>query len=232
MGKLKWEVLAGEIREAWRELWHNASLLGTNWGDLAEAEEPMIDEWIALMIPLWADGIQESLFLDHGVTWKLSMYGRSGATCAPVDLACYGYRGEYSRDLGDGALRYDDCYRDLNGYNHDYRILGALGDLNMHVKSYCDDMPQLWEKAKVDFGWTFDEDDDDPMTEVATVADVPAGAMLVTDSQDTEAIKRMYPETADEYDGFFVIVGDGEYTAVWGFHGLIPDLNKPVSRVD
>jgi len=56
---------------------------------------------------------------------------------------------------------------------------------------------------------------------------------LVTDSQDVEGIKDLYgnDKELEEFDGFFVKVGEGEYTELYGFHGITPYLKKPVYKV-
>lgn len=63
---------------------------------------------------------------------------------------------------------------------------------------------------------------------VGTLRDLPAELGLVTDSQEVQYIKELFgnpPEMA-EFDGFLIKVGEGEITAVWGFHGNIPYLHK------
>ena len=48
---------------------------------------------------------------------------------------------------------------------------------------------------------------------------------------DTESIKEHIGESAKEYDTFFVPVGEGEYTEVWGIHGIVPRLDKIATRI-
>lgn len=57
--------------------------------------------------------------------------------------------------------------------------------------------------------------------------------VLVTDSQDTEAIKEDFGHrpAVERFDGFFVKVGEGEYTEVYGFEGIVPELWKPVYKI-
>lgn len=50
---------------------------------------------------------------------------------------------------------------------------------------------------------------------------------LLVDSQDTEELREVY----HGYEGFFVRVGDGEYTEVWGFVGTVPYKSKIVSKL-
>lgn len=54
-----------------------------------------------------------------------------------------------------------------------------------------------------------------------------SGLTLLVDSQDTEELKKEFPD----YDSFFVEVGEGEYTQVWGFVGIVPYLSKFVSKL-
>jgi hypothetical protein len=51
---------------------------------------------------------------------------------------------------------------------------------------------------------------------------------LVTDSQDVQAVKDQLgnSDALDDFDGFFVNVGEGEYTEVYGFQGNVPFLGK------
>jgi hypothetical protein len=53
---------------------------------------------------------------------------------------------------------------------------------------------------------------------------------FVSDSQDTAPIKESVPD-AKNYDAFFVLSGDGEYTAVWGMVGIVPYRSKLVTRL-
>lgn len=53
---------------------------------------------------------------------------------------------------------------------------------------------------------------------------------LVTDSQDTALIKQSV-KGASDYDGFFVEVENGDFTAIWAFEGIIPSLNKRIKKL-
>lgn len=48
--------------------------------------------------------------------------------------------------------------------------------------------------------------------------------MLLTDSQDVEAIKDYFgnDEDIEEYDGFFVKIKDGDYSRIYAFYGSVP----------
>ena len=51
--------------------------------------------------------------------------------------------------------------------------------------------------------------------------------VLLTDSQDTEGLRRDYPD----YDSFFVKVEYGELTEIWGFVGIVPYLSKLITKL-
>ena len=57
--------------------------------------------------------------------------------------------------------------------------------------------------------------------------------VFVSDSQDVEAIKEHFGNHPDieDYDSFFVEVGDGEYTEVFGMEGIVPHYDKYVYDV-
>jgi hypothetical protein len=52
----------------------------------------------------------------------------------------------------------------------------------------------------------------------------------VSDSQDTAPIKDAIAGAKD-YDAFFVLAVDGDYTEVWGMVGIVPFRSKLVSRL-
>lgn len=56
--------------------------------------------------------------------------------------------------------------------------------------------------------------------------------IFVSDSQDVQAVKENLGRPAyREYDSFFVRVEEGEYTEVWGMHGIVPDLERQVYKL-
>jgi hypothetical protein len=63
---------------------------------------------------------------------------------------------------------------------------------------------------------------------IRTVADVPGYFSFTNLDTDVKAINEIY---GTDYDSFFVDVGEGEYLAVYGLHGIIPDNDKPVYKV-
>lgn len=66
----------------------------------------------------------------------------------------------------------------------------------------------------------------------ATIADIDPALILVTDSQDVEAVREYLPcGKTDDHDSYFVRVGDGEYTEIWGFYGIVPILTKIAYRL-
>lgn len=58
-----------------------------------------------------------------------------------------------------------------------------------------------------------------------------AAWQFVSDSQDTQAVKEHLGQIANEFDSFFVKVGDGDYDEVWGVHGIVPYTNKNAYRI-
>jgi hypothetical protein len=54
---------------------------------------------------------------------------------------------------------------------------------------------------------------------------------FVSDSQEVKSIKENLGEVADEFDSFFVKVGDGDYVEVWGIHGIIPFDSKLAFKI-
>jgi hypothetical protein len=72
-----------------------------------------------------------------------------------------------------------------------------------------------------------------PVINRILVADLPQGDQIafVSDSQDVEPIKRTLGEDAQEFDSFFVETRDGEYKAVWGIYGIVPNMDKQAYRL-
>jgi len=60
------------------------------------------------------------------------------------------------------------------------------------------------------------------------VKDLPDTLQFISDSQDTEAVKKDF---GAEFDSFFVEIGDGDYLIVYGMYGIIPYLNKHVYKI-
>ncbi len=55
------------------------------------------------------------------------------------------------------------------------------------------------------------------------LSQLPQEAILVIDSQDVAAVRSSLGITAanaDEFDAFALLIGDGDYRAVWGFNGF------------
>lgn len=62
-----------------------------------------------------------------------------------------------------------------------------------------------------------------------TVADLDNPDLaFISDSQDVEPINEYLQE---DYDSYFVLVGDGEYDEVYGMEGIVPYLSKRIWRV-
>jgi len=58
--------------------------------------------------------------------------------------------------------------------------------------------------------------------------------ILVTDSQDVAEAKNYFGDrpAIKEFDGFFVKIGDGDFDEVYGFHGIVPNLEKTVWLIE
>ena len=59
------------------------------------------------------------------------------------------------------------------------------------------------------------------MKDIKVIGDLPRHLLLVNDSQDADAVRESIMGAAN-YDSFFVAMGEGEYTEVWGFEGYVP----------
>ena len=67
--------------------------------------------------------------------------------------------------------------------------------------------------------------------DMRTVACLGPEFQFVSDGQDVAPIKEHIGESAQEYDSFFVTIGDGDYVEVWGMCGIVPRLSKLISRL-
>ena len=56
--------------------------------------------------------------------------------------------------------------------------------------------------------------------------------IVFVDGDDREAVRRYAGAEAEDYGSFFVLVGDGEYDAVWGMEGIVPGLHKSLDRLE
>ena len=52
------------------------------------------------------------------------------------------------------------------------------------------------------------------------------------DGDDREAVEGYTNAEPGEYGSFFVLVGDGEYDAVWGLEGIVPGLHNSLDRLE
>lgn len=72
--------------------------------------------------------------------------------------------------------------------------------------------------------------------DAGTIADLDKrkDLMLLTDSQDVEEIKNYFGNrpAIKEFDGFFVKIEEGDFDEVYGFHGIVPNLEKSVWKVE
>lgn len=93
--------------------------------------------------------------------------------------------------------------------------------------------PELIKKLSEKYGLTEAlrlEIEEEP---AGTIADLEKrdDLELVTRDSDVQAIKDYLGGMADDYDGFFVKIEDGEYTEIYGFEGTVPDLDKEVTKL-
>lgn len=59
--------------------------------------------------------------------------------------------------------------------------------------------------------------------EKRTVRDIESrDVAFVCDSQDVAAIKSGLPKSQQVYDSYFALIGDGEYTELYGMFGTVP----------
>jgi hypothetical protein len=63
------------------------------------------------------------------------------------------------------------------------------------------------------------------------VSEIPENATFLCYSLEADSIKEDIGKIANEFDAFFVIIGEGEYTDVWGIHGCIPYLDKVAYKI-
>ena len=75
------------------------------------------------------------------------------------------------------------------------------------------------------------------MSKIAgTIADLNKrkDLVLLTDSQDVVEIKTYFGNRSavQEFDGFFVKVEEGDFAEVYGFHGIVPVLEKSVWMIE
>lgn len=70
------------------------------------------------------------------------------------------------------------------------------------------------------------------MPQTQTVEDLQdrEDLIFVSDSQDVEPIKSSFPD-AEEYDSFFVKIGEGEYIEIFGMFGIVPYHINPIYKV-
>jgi len=67
--------------------------------------------------------------------------------------------------------------------------------------------------------------------DITTVRDIPSNYTFIDLSQDVDSLKDHLGKEADEYSSFFVLVGDGDYDAIYGMYGTVPHLNKTVYKI-
>jgi hypothetical protein len=60
------------------------------------------------------------------------------------------------------------------------------------------------------------------------VKDLSPSLDFISDSQHVRPINEVF---GTDFDAFFVMVEDGDFSAVWGMRGIIPDLQRRVEQV-
>jgi hypothetical protein len=70
-----------------------------------------------------------------------------------------------------------------------------------------------------------------PVGSMTAVGVLPSELMFVSDSQDVAPIKEHIGESAAEYDAFFVLAENGDYSEVWGIVGIVPRTAKLATRL-
>lgn len=69
-----------------------------------------------------------------------------------------------------------------------------------------------------------------------TIADLQGrdDLILVQQDQEVQELRDMLPDkkSVKDFDGFFVKVGDGELTEVFGFEGSVPSLDTPIQKLE
>lgn len=73
------------------------------------------------------------------------------------------------------------------------------------------------------------------MAQQMTVGKLRGPYQFVSDSQDVAEIKhnlgRELAGSQNEFDSFFVVVEDGDYSKVWGMTGIVPLNSKRLYRI-
>jgi hypothetical protein len=75
--------------------------------------------------------------------------------------------------------------------------------------------------------------------DIITIEELPdKDYILCCDSQDTKPIKENIPffvcdgdKIENDFDSFFVLIGDGDYLEVWGYYGYIPVIIKETTLI-
>lgn len=151
-------------------------------------------------------------------------------SAAEEDLRDLNLQGKLYRHLRDAADSYReddvvDDYIEQQGvrFNRD----GSIFDSRYNNAGDEEDFEDLEEAAKPKMRKAAPGKVGQPIS----VNMVPDEAEFVSDSQEADAIKESLGPDAQVYDSFFVIVGDGDYEAVWGMVGIVPYNSKLVTRL-
>jgi hypothetical protein len=143
------QELRDEGYKAWADLWHNASLLTLDFPEVEEHEAQAFDEWIQEMLPTWLDQIQEDIWEQFGFRLTLDMYGRSGATVAPVEFITAMGSDDYCNygfDVKQVAEYYG--HEGLDAYNYARKVLAVIKWLDKEVRERVKGLGKEWAYEK------------------------------------------------------------------------------------
>jgi hypothetical protein len=88
----------------------------------------------------------------------------------------------------------------------------------------------LLDELRAGFTATAEHTPVDPAPpETRRVDQIPGELAFTCDSTEVAEIRANFQLT--DYDSFFVGIGDGDYTEVWGMHGTVPENSRTVYRV-
>lgn len=66
--------------------------------------------------------------------------------------------------------------------------------------------------------------------EVTAIRNIPENYTLLTDTQETDAVRETIPAARD-YDSFFVLQKEGDIIGLFGFCGTVAYLSKLAKRL-
>ena len=180
--------------EEWDRMYHNASMHHCRkWPEYEGEKESKIfwEYFMQDIAEFGREGLESDLQEQFGFDWKLSFYGRMGATLAPMEIInhCRGRKyGEYGRPIRpDDLMSFLDGVVDWSDFNFENRLSFDMDDNSemddeidwpatyhatkhcyeafKHINQYCKDtmeyLPESWEQFKLDYPDMFESDNDD-----------------------------------------------------------------------